>query len=103
MQCFLGNPNWIQVVLTGVTLIVLCVYVYDTRRIAQASVAQAENSQKPFLVLLPKPAEFERHGGGWALENQGFGPAMNIRHSDIGGGGSLERMFERLPRLTSSS
>jgi hypothetical protein len=68
MQCFLSNPNWIQVVLTGVTLIVLCVYVYDTRRIAQASVAQAENSQKPFLVLLPKPAEFERHGGGWALD-----------------------------------
>ena len=24
---------------------------------------------------------------GWALENQGFGPAINICHSDIGGGG----------------
>ncbi len=98
MQCFLSNPNWIQVVLTGVTLIVLCVYVYDTRRIAQASVAQAENSQKAFLVLLPKPAEFERHGGGWALENQGFGPAMNIRHSDIGGGGQFRENVRALAK-----
>jgi hypothetical protein len=49
-------------------------------------------------VLLPKPAEFERHGGGWALENQGFGPAMNIRNSDIGGGGQFRENVRALAK-----
>jgi len=85
-------PSWFEVgaavalaFLTYRTLIVLREYAADTKTIAKASAWQTENAQKPFLVLLPKPQELGRHGGGWALENQGFGPAINIRHSDVGG------------------
>lgn len=87
-----------EVILTGVTLIVLCVYAYDTRRIAKTSVAQAENSQEPFLVLLVEPPQLGQHGGGWALENQGFGPAINIRHSDVGAGGQFRENVRALAK-----
>lgn len=86
---FVNIPEWIEalaavaiVVLTLLTLLVLRDYAADTKTIAKVSLSQAEDMQKPFLVLLSKPQELNRHGGGWALENQGFGPAINIRHSD---------------------
>jgi hypothetical protein len=81
---FLGDlPNWIQAVaavclvaLTGLTLIVLRRYAADTKKIADASASQTENSQMPFLaVAAGEPGE------GWAIYNQGFGPAINIRYS----------------------
>lgn len=40
-----------------------------------------EKMDLPFLALVQKPAEHLRHGGGWALENDGKGTAINIRHS----------------------
>jgi hypothetical protein len=89
---FVNLPEWIEalaavaiVILTLLTLLVLRDYAADTKTIAKVSLSQAEDMQKPFLVLLSKPQELNRHGGGWALENQGFGPAINIRHSDPGG------------------
>ena len=93
MLCVIVNlPEWIEalaavviVVLTLLTLLVLRDYAADTKTIAKVSLSQAENMQRPFVVLLSKPPELNRHGGGWALENQGFGPAINIRHSDPGG------------------
>ncbi len=89
MHCFFADlPNWIQaiagiclVVLTGLTLIVLRGYARDTRTIARTGVTQIEKTDMPFVALLQKPAERERHHGGWALENHGKGTAINIRHS----------------------
>lgn len=98
MHDFFCNPAWIQAMLTALTLVVLCIYVYDTRRIAVASVTQLENSQKPFIVLLSKPQEPGRHGGGWAIENQGFGPAINIRHSHVGADGQFRENVRALAR-----
>jgi hypothetical protein len=106
MFCALVNlPNWIEAVaalaivaLTYLTLVVLKGYAADTKTIANASVLQTENAQKPFLALLPKPQEPGKHGGGWALENQGFGPAMNIRHSDAGGSGQFRENVRALAR-----
>jgi hypothetical protein len=82
MHDLLANlPNWILVVLTALTLIVLYGYAKDTKRIAKTGIEQLEKLQMPFVSLLAKPAEPNRHGGGWAIENQGTGPAINIRHS----------------------
>jgi hypothetical protein len=91
MPCvFVNLPNWIEalaavaiVILTYLTLIVLKEYAADTKTIAKASVLQTENAQKPFLALVFKPENIAQHfPGGWALENQGFGTALNIRHSE---------------------
>jgi hypothetical protein len=104
MHCILANlPIWIQtaaaaaiVGLTWWTILILKDYAADTKTIAKSSLAQVENAQRPFLVLLPKPQELGRHGGGWAIENQGFGPAINIRHSDPGGGGEFRENVRAL-------
>jgi hypothetical protein len=106
MSCiFVYLPSWIEALSaftvalpTLLTLIVLKGYAADTKTIANASVLQAENAQKPFLVLLLKPQEVGKHAGGWALENQGFGPAMNIRHSDAGGSGRFRENVRALAR-----
>jgi hypothetical protein len=91
VECILVNfPNWIEalaavaiVVLTYLTLIVLKEYAADTKTIAGVSVSQTENAQKPFLALVFKTENVvQRFPGGWALENQGFGTALNIRHSE---------------------
>ena len=71
------NSSTIQVVLTLLTLLVLLRYVWDTRRIAKASVRQIENAQTPFLAVLQQE-HLVGQVGGWVLENQGFGPALNI-------------------------
>src|ERR1700686_3643336 len=71
------NSSTIQVVLTLLTLLVLLRYVWDTRRIAKASVQQIENAQAPFLAVRQQE-HLEGQVGGWVLENQGFGPALNI-------------------------
>ena len=72
--------EWFLVGLTGLTLLVFVRYAYDTYRIARASASQTENSQMPFLAVAMRETRQERQGG-WAIENQGFGPAMNIRFS----------------------
>jgi hypothetical protein len=79
VQCILANlPNWIEALaalglvgLTYLTLVVLRDYAADTKTIAKASASQLENAQKPFLVVVPTLQ------GGWVIENQGFGPAIN--------------------------
>jgi hypothetical protein len=79
VQCILVNlPSWIEAVaalslvaLTYLTLVVLKDYAADTKTIAKASASQLENVQMPFLVVVPKLQ------GGWVIENQGFGPAIN--------------------------
>lgn len=79
MQCiFVNLPNWIEalaavgiVALTYLTLVVLKDYAADTKTIAKASASQLENAQMPFLVVVPTLQ------GGWVIENQGFGPAIN--------------------------
>jgi hypothetical protein len=87
-QYILGNlPNWIQafaaisiVGLTLATLIVLKDYAADTKSIARASVSQLENSQMPFLAVIMRPNTVHSTGG-WGIENQGFGPAINVTYS----------------------
>jgi hypothetical protein len=87
-QCILRNlPNWIQALaamsivgLTLVTLIVLKHYAADTKTIARASVSQLETSQMPFLAVIMRP-NTTHSNGGWGVENQGFGPAINVTYS----------------------
>jgi len=64
-------------------------YAKDTKKIATASVHQAdisvqqiENAQKPFIALILKREGItEYFPGGWVIENQGFGPALNLHHT----------------------
>jgi hypothetical protein len=73
-------PSWIQalaalslVILTFLTLIVLRGYAADTKAIANVSASQTESSQMPFLAVVMR-------SGGWGIENQGLGPAINVRY-----------------------
>ena len=72
--------EWIIVALTFITLLVFFRYAYDTYRIAKTSVAQREDSLTPFLAVAMRENTIERQGG-WAIQNQGFGPALNISYS----------------------
>src|SRR6476659_8139428 len=80
-------PNWVQagaavalVVLTAATLWVLKRYADDTGTIAKASAAQTENSQMPILVLIRHTIIMPNYKKDeWSIQNQGFGPALNIR------------------------
>lgn len=72
--------NWILIGLSFLTLVVLAKYAFDTNQIAKASVLQIENSQMPFLTVAMRETVQDRQGG-WVIENQGFGPALNIRYS----------------------
>jgi hypothetical protein len=99
-SCIQALASVCLVILTGLTLRVLRQYTTLTNTIADTGIKQAkiaaeqvENSRMPFVVLIAKPAEINRHGGGWAIENQGSGPALNIRHSDPRGN---EGMFQTL-------
>lgn len=99
MWCFLANADWVQalatvalVVLTGVTLFVLWGYAKETKRIANASVLQIENSQMPFLALVHQSVttaqvqEMQKTNiipkafipPEWIVQNQGNGPAINV-------------------------
>lgn len=80
-------PAWIEAIssvcltlLTAFTLKVLWQYATDTKTIANASVMQFENSQMPFLTITQKSlGGGQVEADGWVVENQGFGPAVNIR------------------------
>jgi hypothetical protein len=72
------------VVLTAWTLKVLREYAADTKKIAETGTAQIEhshiqleNTQMPFLAIVKEPGTPQKHAG-WYLQNQGFGPALNI-------------------------
>lgn len=101
--CFLPDlPSWIQalvavgaLILAAWSLKVLRDYAADTKKIADASVSQTENSQKPFLAVIMR----ETNPGGWAIENQGFGPAVNVRYSGhIRGNPAIARAIEPVPQ-----
>jgi hypothetical protein len=88
-HCF--DPNWVQAyasvaisILTLLTLIVLCIYAWHTKQIANASVSQTENSQRPFLSVVQQAA-VPGQVGGWFVANHGFGPAINIRGTFLAG------------------
>jgi hypothetical protein len=85
-------PSWIQaiaaaviVVLTGWTLKVLREYAADTKKIADASVKQLQSSQMPFLAITMRTTA-PGAPAGWVIQNQGFGPAVNIRFTGYTGG-----------------
>jgi hypothetical protein len=69
------------VILTLLTLIVLKGYAEDTNKIANAGVLQLENSQMPFLAVAMREGTPAQEGG-WEIENQGFGAAINISYSE---------------------
>jgi hypothetical protein len=55
-------------------------YVKDTKRLAETSIEQLESAQTPFLALKMQATDF-RAGAvsfSYQLENQGFGPALNV-------------------------
>jgi len=102
VQCvFASGPDWIQafatvaiVILSGWTLIVLRKYAADTRKIAQSSLKQTENSQLPFLAVFFQPnTAFDQEG--WVVQNQGSGTAINISLSAA----EVDRV-EHIPSLT---
>jgi len=79
-------PNWIQAgaaaILTGVTiwtLIVLIGYAGDTKTLAKNSAAQIELNQMPFVALVWVTTP--NLGPHWAIQNLGFGPAINVYYS----------------------
>jgi hypothetical protein len=102
LQC--GIPNWIQaiaamgiVALTLLTLIVLKKYASDTKTIANASISQLENSQMPFLAIVMRRSTRESDGG-WGIQNQGFGPAVNVSYSGHGREASHTQSVEPLAK-----
>jgi hypothetical protein len=114
IQSILANlPNWIQAVaaagiaiLTLLTLLVLKRYAADTKTIASASVTQIENSQMPFLALAMSYS-IQNQPAGWVLENQGPGPAINVKFVQLEGGKGVrsippigpEKMCELYPEI----
>jgi len=88
MACFVADlPSWIQaavavgaLTLAALSLIVLREYAADTKKIANASVSQTENSQMPFLAVIMREHLID-NPGGWGIQNQGFGPAINVHYS----------------------
>jgi hypothetical protein len=79
-------------VLTFLTLIILCIYAYDTHQIARSTVEQYRDSQTPFLALIKVRQENMPRGNQldtimprfstlWAIENQGNATAINIQVS----------------------
>jgi hypothetical protein len=87
----LHDATWLQayssvavLIISLITLIILCRYAYDTYRLAQTSVAQVEHAQTPFLALITAEREIEsgpyqgRLISHWAIQNQGNGAAVNI-------------------------
>jgi hypothetical protein len=80
MTFVVSDPaGWIQalaavgmLILTGLTLGVLWGYARDTKTLANMSVTQSEDAQKPFVaVKFREPSRFE---------NQGNGPAINVSY-----------------------
>lgn len=99
MLCMINWASWIQaisavcvVALTAATLWVLWGYAADTKVIARVSASQTENSQMPFLAVIMKES-----AGGWNIQNQGFGPAINIRYTGDSQGN--ERVLRSTPPL----
>jgi hypothetical protein len=93
MTYILGTlPNWIQALaavflvgLTGWTLKVLRGYAEDTNSLARDtaslardSASQLDSAQMPFLAVASKPPEPGGRTGGFVIENQGLGPALNV-------------------------
>jgi hypothetical protein len=74
--------NWIQAIaaacvvgLTWKTLVVLRGYATDTSKLARDSASQVERSQMPFLTIV------NTNDKGYSIQNQGYGPALNIMYS----------------------
>jgi hypothetical protein len=85
LSAFGGIPEWIQAIatvailpLTVWSLLILKKYAADTKRIADDSASQVERSYVPFLAVITKPIPGASKNENWFLENQGFGPALNI-------------------------
>ena len=90
------DPAWAQayssfllVGLTLITLAVLCVYAWDTHKLAKSSIEQVKNAQMPFLALVkikrdnpPAPMQLRAFvpptSLAWAVQNQGNAAAVNI-------------------------
>jgi hypothetical protein len=90
------DSGWAQVyvdlglaMLTLLTLVVLCIYAWDTHHIASISMEQFKNSQTPFLALIKKDVRDDRRNettarflpptnSSWFVENQGNSAALNI-------------------------
>jgi len=73
-------------------------YASDTKRIAQASVKQTENSQLPFLAVFFQPNTAVDQEG-WTVANQGSGPAINISWGTVQGG----RLIYRIPSFAAGA
>jgi hypothetical protein len=81
-------PNWIHaiaavplVIVTTWTLVVLRKYAADTKSMAKNSSEQIENAQMPFVALVMGSSPSRP----WIIKNQGFGPALNIVHTEFDG------------------
>ena len=70
--------QYVLAVVNSLTLLVLCKYALDTKKIANNSSQQIENAQMPFIALVMK-TDVERTSD-WAIRNQGFGTAVNIMY-----------------------
>jgi hypothetical protein len=63
--------------------IVLCIYALDTKTIARAASNQTKDNAIPFISL-DLTSDASEHGAmpnarSWKLENQGSGPAINLK------------------------
>ena len=76
-------------ILSLITLVVLCFYAWDTHALAKASIQQVENAQMPFLALVKLhrelPVAVQQRSGLtsgywiWVIQNQGNAAAINIK------------------------
>ena len=79
--------------LTFLTLRVLRRYADDTKKIADVSSSQTENSQMPFLAVMLRMRP-DNEEAGWGIENQGFGPALNVMYRISGRRSSIGSLSE---------
>ena len=88
-QWILSNSSGLQTLaaLAGtliafVGFLVLCLYAWDTRKIARATQTQYLDNVIPFLSVVIGRARDGRTKT-WTLHNHGFGPAIHIRHTSV--------------------
>lgn len=75
--------DMIQVCATVATLIVLCIYTYQTVKLAKAAERQYQIAFRPivYLVLEYEPGDYggQTKFGAPMVLNVGYGPALNVR------------------------
>jgi hypothetical protein len=82
-QWIVTNSAGVQSVIAFFAFVVLCKYAWDTRTVAQAASNQTKDGVMPFIAIDLTSDAGEAgalpNARSWKMENQGAGPAINVK------------------------